>query len=333
MVNKLGFTTKEERANLPGGKNNPYVPSAGTYVQTGSSASDPLDVEKITCEKKGGIWDELTRTCKLPQKEENQYPGRTVLTNADTGKPSGFLDSQGNFVKAGREDIQNVVNKENASLAPIEGGTTIEQYQDIKRKIALAGQVGQIDMATAMQAEEQGINVKEVLNAGITGINPINAGIGFAAGAAKGSAVFPGLGTVAGGLLGAGVSLLGGFYSDVTKNIKNQRGDLVSGKVTELKKRTSAMNNYISAANSNPAAAGDYIQAFNVEKSLIMRDYNTLVKDGEENLVAWGSDATAQRIQYEVFFESVLPSMEERLNQAVLKPDPTRAYISVENIE
>jgi len=67
----------------------------------------------------------------------------------------------------------------------------------------------------------------------------------------------------------------------------------------------------------------------NIELSLIRKDYNQLVKKGEKDLVFWGEDATPQVADYEVFFESTQGALEERMRQAILKPDPTRAYLDV----
>ena len=67
----------------------------------------------------------------------------------------------------------------------------------------------------------------------------------------------------------------------------------------------------------------------NIELSLIRKDYNTLSKRGNEDLNFWGSDATPQLVEYEIFFEATEPSLKLKMEQAVLKPDPTRAYIDV----
>ena len=101
-------------------------------------------------------------------------------------------------------------------------------------------------------------------------------------------------------------------------------------KTKELAQRKTAVTNYISAANANPAQADIYVAAMNTELSLIRKDYNTLSKRGNEDLEFWGSDATTQLVDYEVFFESIEPALKLRMEQAVLKPDPTRAYLSTE---
>jgi len=85
--------------------------SGRTQPEPGKSRS------QLNCEAKGGRWDESTKKCILPIKKP-ALPKGTVVTDEDTGKPSGFIDSKGNFVKAGKEDIAVQIRKrqEEASL-------------------------------------------------------------------------------------------------------------------------------------------------------------------------------------------------------------------------
>jgi len=120
----------------------------------------------------------------------------------------------------------------------------------------------------------------------------------------------------------------------VMGNIKAQKGDLISGKKTELAQRQMAMKNYISAANANPADADQFMQAYQMEKALIRKDYNSLSKEASESLTLWGGqDGTPQLISYEIYFETIEPSLDLKMEQAILKPDPTRAYLSAEDLE
>ena len=196
----------------------------------------------------------------------------------------------------------------------------------------MAKNVGLIDFELASQLEEQGLNVKELIAAGVQGIDIKQAVIaGGVAGVAVGTATLPiaGVTAPAAAAIAGGGTLVLDFFNDVRKNIKDQRQDLVRVKTKEHRQRKTAMNNYIQAANMNPAQAEDYVLAYNIEKSLVLKDFNTLVKRGNEDLEFWGTDATPQIVEYEVFFESVQPSLDVRMEQAVLKPEPSRAFLSV----
>ena len=307
------------------------------------------------CEFRGGVWDEATKTCSVPEtepgfgevepKEEIQptppSPPGTVVTDAETGEVKGFINSQGNFVKASKADVQLRISRDQEERAFQEATTTTEQFaeqqRDIAGKLKLASQVGQIDFVLASQLDDMGINWKEAFLAGTGKIDIVSIGAAAGAGAfAGGAAAIPtaGLGPAAVAAIAAGGTAISQFYKGVQENIKAQKGDLLSGKRTELKQRQRAMMNYISAANANPAAADEMVLAYNIEKSLVRSDYLSLSHEASEALTLFGGqDGTPQLIAYEIFFESVEPSLDLRMEEAVLKPDPTRAYLSVEDFE
>lgn len=300
---------------------------------------------QIDCEAKGGTWDEARQVCILPTPEETpkedtgiQTPEETALTTPETfrnkqGNLSGITLPDGRtFFGLSPDEVREISERERLKAEQPEGtssvGTAVQVQRDIQKKIQSAKNVGQIDLATAQQLEEQGIDVKQAFAAGIGNI--ASSSIGFAAAGAGAGLVTGGTASLPLAAIGAGAGAIKGFYTGVTNNIKNQRKDLVSVKTKELKQRKTAIQNYISAANANPSLTDEYVSAMNIELSLIRRDYNTLSKKGNEDLRFWGEDATSQLVEYEVFFESTEPSLILKMQQAVLKPDPTRAYISLE---
>lgn len=296
---------------------------------------------KEQCVLNGGIWDEQRQIClpqgfkTQPEKIETPEPlvNPEVFKDSTTGQISGVVLPDGRtFLGLNPDEVEEIVNRETRRGVPPEGsvpvGTASQFQKEVDRKIRLAKTTGNIDFEIASQIEEgQDLNTKEFLAAGTGGAVEGALAIGTAAatvGLIGGPAV---AGTAA--AVGAGVGLIGGFFRDVTSNIKSQREDLVSVQVKDLKGRKTALQNYISAANADPANADEYNAAFNVELSLIRRDYNTLIRKGEKDLNFWGSDATTQIGQFDVFFESVEPSLKLRMQQAILKPEPTRAYINI----
>lgn len=301
----------------------------------GLPQSIPKSNAQLTCEAKGGRWDEINKTCILPTPRAD--PALETFTDPKTGRASGITTPSGKtYLGLGPDDVDLIAQGEAARVARPEGtapvGTAQRLADENRRKLRLAANVGQIDFETASQLEEQGINIREVIHAGIQGIDLKAAAIAAGAGGAAGaSAAVPtgGLSIPATAAIAGGGTLIYDFFNDVKKNIKDQRQDLVTVKTKELRQRKTAMNNYIQAANMNPAESEDFILAYNMEKSLIIRDYNTLVKRGNEDLEFWGTDATPQIVEYQVFFESVQPSLDARMQQAILKPEPTRAFLSI----
>ena len=249
------------------------------------------------------------------------------------GRQSGIKLPDGRtFLGLSPDDVAKIAGKELEKETLPEGtalvGTQRIQEAEIRRKIALAKTIGVIDFATAQQIEEQGLNVRELVSAGFQNIDLKIPAVAIAAGlsaapATRGISALGGLGI-------AGGSIINDFQKGVRANIKSQRSDLVSLKPRELKARKQAIQNFITVANMNPVEADDMVANMALEETLIRNDLNTLIHESESNLVFWGSDATLEIAAYDVFFESVLPSLQDRMNQAVLKPDPTRAFIPLD---
>ena len=265
----------------------------------------------------------------LTKEEYDAVKEKLGFTGGNTGRT--FLGlAQEDVEKTSAAEIARGQIPEGAALA----GTAAREQRDIRRKMALAQSAGQIDMETAMQVgEQEGIDWGQAFAAGTQQVVPSALGYGtLAAGGALAVNAIPGAGQVAYGgavTLGAVAGAVKGFYSGVTNNIKSQKQDLVSGKSVELSQRKAAIKKYISAANANPARADEYNTAMNIELSLIRRDYNTLVKKGNEDLRFWGADATKEMIDYKIFFKSTEPTLILAMQNAILKPEPSRAYLDI----
>jgi len=349
----------------------PSLPTAPTTIRDDATIAAPSsklpDVPKTPKEKKkaaedkkikacyeaGGKWDAVNLKCVFPKAEITEgeeaevspalTPAGTLETfgDVDTGRTTGIVTPGGETFLGdiSQDELSNIAEIEAQkaaipeNIAPV--GTAAAIQKEAIKKLNLASQVGKIDFATAMELDELGINWKEAFLAGTSSIVPSALTYGGTAAAAGAVATAPagGAGAVPAGAIGAAVGVIKGFYSGVSSNIKAQKGDLISGKRTELTARQKAMKNYISAANANSADADEFLQAYIMEKSLIRQDYNSLNKEANEaGTLFGGQDGTAQIIAYDVYFESVEPSLDLRMEQAILKPDPTRAYLSTEDI-
>jgi len=261
---------------------------------------------------------------------------REIFTPGTILKPGEVVvtDAEGVERIQTPETLAEAKRQEEVTQAGV-GGVGVKQLiADATRKLNLAAQVGQIDFQTAMELDELGINWREAFLKGGSDVIPGALQFGAIAG---GAALVSGVGApvaIPAAIVGAAFGAIKSFYSGVTGSIKAQKGDLISGKRTELKQRQRSLQNYISAANANPASADEMTVAFNTELSLIRKDYNTLNKEANEDLTLFGGqDGTPQLIAYEIFFESIEPSLVLRMEQAILKPDPTRAYLTVEDLE
>ena len=332
--------------------------------QTSDKQTSDYGADKLRCISDGGKWDSTTNKCIMPESplKPKAEPAPAPTAPAD---PDSVLGKQqvGATARPGTEpylkttpqgdtydinlplrssDFSSMESYEQAkrfkAVATPEGLTRVEvlaqQQEEAQRKQDLASQVGNIDTSISLEAMEQGINWQEAFLAG--GANVIPEAIGYGgtvAGAAFVVNAAPGAGQVAYGTaigVGAVVGSVKGFFSGIQSNIKAQKSDLISGKAGELSGRQKAMKGYISAANANPAAAEEMMLAYQIEKALIRRDYNTLNAEASEaSSLMGGQDGTPQIIAYDVYFESIERQLDIRMEQAILKPDPTRAYLDV----
>lgn len=343
------WDSKTQTCIMPENKLKPETtPESETKSKSGYSATTSLTTPEVYSDKKGNqkaitlpgegrygiptgnITPEgITETRPATLEEYNAYRATLGLEPDIGGRTFGGLAQKGVQQIAGAYQEKTTLPE-----GTVQAGTGQANYKETLRKVELARSVGEIDLMTAMEAEEQGINVKEALLSGVSGVIPSALSYGATTGAA---ALFSGvaapLAPAAAGV-GAVVGALKGFYSGVTNNIKAQKSDLISGKSGELSSRQKAMKGYISAANANPAKAEEMLQAYQIEKSLIRRDYNTLnAEAGESSSLMYGQDGTPQLIAYNVYFESVEPQLDLRMQEAILKPEPSRAYLDVGDFE
>ena len=94
-----------------------------------ATQSIPKSPSQIKCEADGGTWDSQNKICipkEKPTTQPKPRPGE-VIRDAETGEPKGFINSKGDFVRARREDIQNVASRRAARLSPIEGGQVFSE--------------------------------------------------------------------------------------------------------------------------------------------------------------------------------------------------------------
>ena len=255
--------------------------------------------EQASCEASGGTWDAENRVCipavtptPTPREPTPPAPPGTVITNADTGEPSGFINSAGQFVKAGREDIQNVVSKQAAKTAPIEGGVTAEQIQERQRIQQLTSQIGSLgQIDPSVQAD---INFSQAVTAGLARVGPGAVG-GAAIGATAGLVGTAGALSIPGAIAVGAAGAVTGFVSGILSNIREQqKGELQAADI-ELRNARTSMRQLAMLASQDPSNADVYIQQFNAQltrvhqarrqtKAEVTGDLNSWIEDGREQL-------------------------------------------------
>jgi len=170
----------------------------------------------------------------VQKKEEERKPlppspPGTVTRDAETGEVSGFINSEGDFVKAGRKDVEVILARQQEKLAPMPGEVTTEQFAGAQQNQELLrrAQQGLLTQEELQQIQGANVDIGQALGAGGVGVLPgavggLATGIGASvvggaiAGGAAGSIV-PVAGTITLGALGA----VAGFLVAVRSNLKS----------------------------------------------------------------------------------------------------------------
>ena len=272
------------------------------------SYEEVVDPKKVKCEREGGVWDEETKTCKFTTKQKIEQniaqkekeaseskplppaPQGTVVQNAETGEPVGFINSKGDFVKAKKPEVEAYTQKQGAGAGA--GAGTTEEYAQQQRLVQLSEQIGRIGTLTA--AEEAGINWSQAIMAGAA------SSAGYAAGGVALGAVGGGVGSVPLGIAGG----VGGFIKGIIGNIKEQqRGELQAADVELTNARTS-MRQLAMLATQDPANADMYIQQYNQILTRVHQARRQTQVEVKGDLNSWMEDGREQLADFDAFLQS-----------------------------
>ena len=310
------------------------IPLAPALVQS-------IDKRKEQCEAKGGTWNEATKTCTLPTssikdkpktstafplgggqteplkptqpsptstKPQPPAPPGTVVTDSETGEVKGFINDQGNFVKAGREDIQNIIGKQQAKTAPIEGAQTTQQFAQARQGAQLARQIGQFDQ---LGISPTGLDIGEGVVTGLTDAIPAAiksagaiAGGGAVIGGAIGTAGGP-LGTGGGAALGAAIGGAAGFTgslaSSMISSFKGQRRDTTTAQQRVLDEGKQTMADWVTMAANDPINRARYLNEYNKVASQIDQAYRQMKLDTSLDVTKFET-ALPNLAEFEAFY-------------------------------
>ena len=261
----------------------PLIPAIAKPALEGEQARNER-IEREKCEGQGGVWDVELKVCNLPkidtepkQPTPSSPPG-SVVTDSETGEVTGFINSQGDFVKAGREDVQNVVSKQQARTAVPAGATTSQQFQTQQRVKQSLLKLGQIQ---GVVGEDEAIDISQAITAGTVGSAADivqSAAIGFAGGALAGGGVTP-LAVVT-GLIGAGV----GVWKGVQGSIEDQQKGQIGASVQRYNVALRGLRTLAMLATTYPDAAPQLVDDFNTQKFLIHQAYADVKAENDEDI-------------------------------------------------
>jgi len=301
-------------------------PQFGTSMEQPKAPEQPELTDKERCELGGGYWDEKRQKClKVAPKPEEPEPVDTkprageVIYDAETGEPKGFINSSGNYVAASREDIQNVISKQQAKTAPIVGGVDFEARKQQELQAAqgrqLAGGVGQFG---ELGVDPTRLNYGEAVTTAAVGSIPSalslasQAGIGAAVlgGAALGAKAGVIGAPATGGLsvpvataLGAAAGLLVGLTRGMLSNFKSQRTDTTTSQQRVLDEGKQTLMDWVTLSRADPTNRAYYLSQYNMQAALINQAYRQMKLDTSRDVTKFET-ALPNLAEFETFYST-----------------------------
>jgi len=311
----------------------PERESPGVLISEKSKLAEQWAQLKAKCEAQGGKWDEVDNVCILPKKETpttTNVPG-SFVANAETGKPSGFINSQGQFVKASKSDIQKQIDIKQANESLLAGQITTEQIGQQQSKQKAIQQIAAQGILTPEQLsslEQADIDWGQALTSGVVGAAP--AAIGAAAGgllAAGGGLTATGVGAPVGvGLAAAGLGLyaIQKLWSGTQSNIKGQqKGDIGAAQDVLTAAKTN-MKQLRMIAETDPSKAIDAYADFFYWRGQVQIAQRKVQLETQGNLNKFMEDGTAILSDFELFLQpnGYADIQQIRLEQAISRGAP-----------
>lgn len=277
---------------------------------------------KQQCEENGGFWDPVAQTCLMAPKGKAQEPTMPAQeeTKKETllGAPGRTLDEiearKMAFFKAKsprdtREFLERSGLETNEAKAfRVQQEEQMAQEQQMKIQ-ALQGLGLSDNQIAAIQSGlvEAPIDWGQALTAGaIKGAIPTalgyaaaGAGAGAVAGLAGGPAAPVTVPTAA--LIGGGIGLLKGVYSQVVSNIAQQQKGELGASVDVLTQARTNMRRLSTLAAKDPQNAVMYIEAYNSQLAQVYQAERKIQLETQGNLNKFMEDGTDILSDFEIF--------------------------------
>jgi hypothetical protein len=272
---------------------------------------------------------------EVQQPKELSQEERERISKAN---PNQVIDKFGNVVS--KEQQQ----REFASVGGMGAAQAQEQrlqHEQLMREgQALAMQVG--DPAMMMEAQATPIDLGQAAGAGVVGGLLGSSGMAAAfalGGAALGSAVAPGVGTVGGAVAGAklGVFLgaLSGFIAGARSNIAGEMAGSISASSVTQRNIETRLRAIVTDTNRNPQNAAENLQMYNYLMSQMDNEHKKLKLETSRDLNKWlGKTGTTELQRYQNFYMpgGAKDYYARQMQQALINPQPTRNYLTMDDI-
>lgn len=300
------------------------------------------DPEKKACEAKGGTWDPITRTCKLPEppKTPEQQQTEADIANlkfntantpkvTDQGIQIGTpeltqeqmtrsVDFKGDTVKVSqggetftmtRDEYKNYLNSQKG-----EGFTSTPETQRLaelqkryspegQRQAALQAAIAEIGQIGQLDpAKEAKINHRQAFIAGLANVIPGFLG-GAAVGAGAGLVGSAGALSLPGALVVGAAGAVTGLTSGYINNVKVQQKGEIGAAKAELAAATSNMRQFAMMATQDPANAEEYIDLYNQQLTRAHQARRQVKAETSGDLNSWIEDGRKDLADFDVFLQ------------------------------
>lgn len=291
----------------------------GTIITTQADVKRPFKEAQVKltpqqkCEQDGGFWDTQTQTCLRVPPTPAPPPKKTgqleTFTDPKTGAASGITTKTGTYLgKISPEELAAIGQQQArtdfrpANMPPV--GTAAAQQREAQALQQQAGQIGQLQEAAWAPVQQAPIDWSQALIAGISGALP-SAATGAAAGAITGGIAGAGVGSTVtapiGGFIGGVAGFVAGVWKGTAANIKaQQRGEIGASQDVLTNARTN-MRQLAMLASQDPANAGEYIQAYNAQLSMVHKAHRQIKAETAGNLNKFMEDGTDILSDFELF--------------------------------
>ena len=296
-------------------------PQFGTAITTQADIQKPFKEaqEKLTpqqkCEAGGGFWDVKTQTClRVPPKQEAPAPppkapgALETFTSSETGRASGITTPDGRtFLGLSPAEVQQVATGEQERAARPLGtapvGTAAAQQQEQQLIQQQAGQIGQLQEAAWAPVQQAPIDWSQAGVAGISNLPSIvsRTAAGAAGGAVAGGTLGLGVGAVPGAIVGGIGGFISAVWSGTAANIKGQQRGEIGASQDVLTNAKTNMRQLAMLASQDPANAGEYIQAYNAQLSMVHKAYRQIKAETQGDLNKFMEDGTDILSDFELF--------------------------------
>jgi len=268
----------------------------------GEAAKSDISEAQIDCVKKGGRWDKATQTCVLPQAKTPivdtapkplSQEEVIAISKQNEGKA---VDQFGNVTEItretqeeGKDEIERIQSQETGVGAK----AALAQQQAQQEGQLLAGQVGQIEPSTGIEATD--LSEKEALIVGIRNSIPralglaVAAGSAAAVGGAAATAPLGGVGAIPAAAIGAAAGFTTGIASGLIGSMKSQRTDNTNAQQRVLDEGKQTLKDWSTMAKTDPSNRELYLTQFNRQLQIIQDAHVQMLTDTKADVAKYES--------------------------------------------